>query len=190
VNCPNCGAPLTPVPGRDYLQCKHCETIAFPEPLADSADGLAPLGASGAHNCPVCFERLSLGSIAGYELSYCEQCRGVLTTNVDFPHIVRTRRAERRPADAQEPLDPSELDRQIDCPACGRRMETHPYYGGGNAVIDTCLDCGLIWFDAGELAAIVAAPQRAPRPAEPTLFSRFGSAPTPGSYGPDGLFLS
>jgi Zn-finger nucleic acid-binding protein len=179
------------VPGRAHFQCRHCETLDFPEPLADSADGVAPLGEAGERDCPVCFERLSLGSIAGYEVSYCEGCRGVLTTNADFPHIVRQRRAESAPVEVQSPLDREELNRQIDCPACGRRMETHPYHGGGNAVIDTCASCGLIWFDAGELAAIVEAPQRATRLAEarlgePTLFSRFGpapAAPTEGSGG-------
>jgi hypothetical protein len=33
-------------------------------------------------------------------------------------------------------------------------MDTHPYSGGGNAVVDTCEECGLIWLDAGELAII------------------------------------
>ncbi len=159
MNCSNCGAPLTPVPGRDYFQCKHCETVNFPEPLADSADAVTPLSEPGEHDCPVCFEKLSLGSIAGYAISYCDQCRGVLTTNGDFPHIVRQRRAECPPAAEPAPLDPEELERRIDCPGCGQRMQTHPYHGGGNAVIDTCLDCCLIWFDAGELAAIVEVPQ-------------------------------
>ena len=64
MNCSNCGAPLTPVAGRDYFQCKHCETLNFPEPLADSADGIASLGEPGEHVCPICSERLLLGSIA------------------------------------------------------------------------------------------------------------------------------
>jgi Zn-finger nucleic acid-binding protein len=33
-------------------------------------------------------------------------------------------------------------------------MDTHPYFGGGNAVVDTCERCGLIWLDAGELPII------------------------------------
>jgi hypothetical protein len=33
-------------------------------------------------------------------------------------------------------------------------MEAHPYFGGGNAVVDTCDRCNLIWLDAGELAVI------------------------------------
>jgi Zn-finger nucleic acid-binding protein len=33
-------------------------------------------------------------------------------------------------------------------------MDAHPYFGGGNAVVDTCERCGLVWLDAGELAII------------------------------------
>jgi hypothetical protein len=39
-------------------------------------------------------------------------------------------------------------------------METHPYFGPGNVVIDSCAGCELIWLDFGELKQIVAAPGR------------------------------
>jgi Zn-finger nucleic acid-binding protein len=179
------------VAGRGYFRCPHCETCHFPETLPASADGIVPLGEASDQPCPVCSETLSVGAIEGHEISFCETCRGVLTTNSDFPEILRERRAKCRPSSPAAPLNIEELARQVDCPGCGQRMETHPYHGGGNAVIDTCMDCQLIWFDASEIAAIAEAPQAARRQAaEPTLFSRFGPSPTADSYGPDGLFLS
>ena len=195
VNCSNCGAPLTPVAGRDYFRCGHCETCEFPEPLADSADGIVPLGEPSELPCPVCSEPLARGTIEGYEVAYCEKCRGVLANHSDFPQILRARQSHCGPAQDPAPLDPEELSRQIDCPACGRRMETHPFSGGGNAVVDTCASCWLIWLDSGEIAALAAAAaSKAQLPAsmelEPTLFSRFGPRHLDGSYGPDGLFLS
>lgn len=39
-------------------------------------------------------------------------------------------------------------------------MATHPYYGPGNVVIDTCEDCNIVWLDFGELSQIVDAPGR------------------------------
>jgi Zn-finger nucleic acid-binding protein len=33
-------------------------------------------------------------------------------------------------------------------------MDTHPYGGGGNAVIDSCFVCRLVWLDAGELTVL------------------------------------
>ena len=37
-------------------------------------------------------------------------------------------------------------------------MTTHPYYGPGNVVIDSCEPCDLVWLDFGELKQIVDAP--------------------------------
>ena len=49
---------------------------------------------------------------------------------------------------------PEELRRRVQCPRCHKPMDTHPYHAGGNAVIDTCERCHLVWLDAGELAEI------------------------------------
>jgi Zn-finger nucleic acid-binding protein len=37
-------------------------------------------------------------------------------------------------------------------------METHPYYGPGNVIIDSCGECDLVWLDFGELKQISDAP--------------------------------
>jgi Zn-finger nucleic acid-binding protein len=42
-------------------------------------------------------------------------------------------------------------------------MDTHPYCGPANIIIDTCERCGVNWLDYGELDRIV----RAPEPAVP-----------------------
>jgi Zn-finger nucleic acid-binding protein len=39
-------------------------------------------------------------------------------------------------------------------------MDTHPYYGPGNVVIDNCGRCGLVWLDFGELDRIISAAGR------------------------------
>lgn len=195
ANCPNCGAPLTPVAGRDYFRCDHCETCEFPQSLADSPDGVVPLGEPSELPCPVCAEPLARGTIDGYEIAFCEQCRGVLANHSDFPQIVRARQAHCGAPSDPSPLDSEELARQVECPSCGRRMETHPFSGGGNAVVDTCLGCWLIWLDAGEIATLAAAAASKaqlpiPTALESTLFSRFGTRHTAESYGADGVFLS
>ena len=60
--------------------------------------------------------------------------------------------------DRPQPIDPRELDVFHNCPACWESMESHPYYGPGNVVLDTCSTCKLAWLDHGELAKIVRAP--------------------------------
>jgi Zn-finger nucleic acid-binding protein len=57
-------------------------------------------------------------------------------------------------------VNEEELERETACPRCERMMETHPYYGPGNVVIDNCPRCSLVWLDYGELAAIRDAPGR------------------------------
>jgi Zn-finger nucleic acid-binding protein len=37
-------------------------------------------------------------------------------------------------------------------------MNTHPYYGPGSIVIDSCGNCGLVWLDGGELETVINAP--------------------------------
>jgi Zn-finger nucleic acid-binding protein len=189
MNCGNCGAPLTPVEGRDYFRCTFCATCHFPQKAEGSPDAIIPLSQPGDCECPLCAQALRQGAIEGYTIQYCEDCRGLLTTNEAFPAILRKRRAAMSgKAEALAPLNRAELARRLDCPRCRQRMETHPYHGGGNAVIDTCMRCQLIWFDCGELASLARAVERRPRPPEETLFSRFVRKEAAEGFRGDGLF--
>jgi len=92
---------------------------------------------------------------------YCQTCRGLLLDRQTFVDAVQTKRAwatgePRVPG----PLDRRDLERAVDCPRCRQRMSTHPYYGPGRIVIDTCDACNLVWLDHGELERVVDAPGR------------------------------
>lgn len=52
------------------------------------------------------------------------------------------------------------LNRLIRCPSCLNDMSTHVYGGPGNIVIDTCVDCNLIWLDNRELRRVLDTPGR------------------------------
>ncbi len=158
MNCANCGAAMRFVPRRSYLVCDYCTTFHFPG-STESTLGMTLLERGSNRNCPVCAAELVAAAIEGCEVEFCRTCRGVLTANGDFAYFIRRRREQFDGVQPEPvPLDPTEYERQIDCPACGSRMDVHPYYGPGNVVIDTCGRCCLIWFDHGELAAIEAAP--------------------------------
>jgi hypothetical protein len=58
----------------------------------------------------------------------------------------------------QPPSDRATTERHLDCPQCHARMDTHPYEGPGNVVVDSCSICYLIWLDSGEILRIVRAP--------------------------------
>ncbi len=155
---------MKPVEGRNYLACGYCQTFHFPMELEDSADRITPLYERGDVACPVCCEQLVAGAFDKVRIVYCHRCRGVLIPNEVFAQVVRDRRHQYTGADASPvPIDPHQYERRLDCPLCQGQMEVHPYHGPGNAVIDSCAACHLLWLDHGELAVIERAPgQRKP----------------------------
>jgi Zn-finger nucleic acid-binding protein len=152
MKCPDCGATLEPTQNLDSSGCAHCGS-SFP---AATADGVTVLGEKvDAAACPICRLPLVAALIEDQTVCYCTQCHGFLAKMDTFATIVTRRRARHRPnGQRPDPFDPAELKRVVTCPGCAQRMETHPYFGGGNAVVDTCESCSLIWLDPGELAII------------------------------------
>jgi Zn-finger nucleic acid-binding protein len=152
MNCPNCGAALKPVGNRNYFRCPYCETFHFPE---ETGDGVALVHGDSPHDCPICTKLLTRAAIDGHDVSYCRVCRGFLATNAVFSQIVQIKRAKNGPTPPVAlPFDKEELARRVKCPSCRKMMDTHPYHAGGNAVIDTCHRCKVVWLDAGELTVL------------------------------------
>ena len=79
----------------------------------------------------------------------------------EFSPLIQALRS-RREADPNIPgsLDWKGLQRHIRCPRCANEMDTHPYGGPGNIVIDDCERCALNWLDYGELQRVIVAPDR------------------------------
>lgn len=140
---------------RDFFVCEYCATFHFP---SENPDGVRALGTKSDHTCPVCRTRLEGAQIDQVPVEHCAKCNGVLVAHGNFGLIVQLRRAARRdgPAPAR-PIDPEELERRLRCPSCRGVFLTHPYYGGGTVVIDTCARCDLVWLDRGEIARVARA---------------------------------
>ncbi len=146
---------------RGYYFCRYCGAFHFPETTAD--EGVRVLGeAQPPLPCPACRKPLSSALVDGlFPVHHCGNCRGLLIPRGKFIDIVRKRRAwATTPPSAPVPIDPKDLQREVRCPVCSARMETHPYYGPGNVVIDNCETCEIVWLDFGELRQIVDAPGR------------------------------
>ena len=163
MNCPNCGAAMRLKDDADYLICDYCETPQFPDV---NAEGVRVLGLAASISCPVCAIPLTHASVARERIFYCERCHGMLIGMDVFSEIVEDLRSRRETTvDAAHGMDWKDLDRRIKCPKCSATMDTHPYCGPGNIVIDTCENCSVNWLDYGELDRVV----RAPDPAVPHL---------------------
>jgi Zn-finger nucleic acid-binding protein len=160
VNCQHCGAPMKLFRERGYFFCEHCGAFHFPPA---SSDGVRLLGeAHEGMACPVCRAPLLLATLDDRYHGYrCGTCRGMLFLRSSFRQAIQSRRARAlEPADPPRQLPREELARRLACPRCAQPMHTHPYYGPGNTVIDTCEPCDLIWLDPGELEQIIHAPGR------------------------------
>jgi Zn-finger nucleic acid-binding protein len=167
MNCPSCGGILKQAGHRNYFRCLYCSNFHFPE---ETGDGVAIVGGESNFICPVCEKPLTLGSIEGENVCYCRTCRGFLANNGTFGTIVRQKRSRQAELEyVPVPFAAEELNRRINCPGCRQRMDTHPYHAGGNAVIDTCHRCKLVWLDAGEMSVLGKYPDRTGLPAFATV---------------------
>jgi len=156
MNCRNCGASMRPVSDGDYLFCDYCGSFHFP---TESGQGVRVLDESSAFDCPVCHVPLTSASIEATRVLYCTNCRGILAEQPVFLALVDYQRARAsEPPDRPRRLRTEDLQRDVHCPSCGRLMDTHPYYGPGNVVVDNCVHCHIIWLDYGELGVITTAP--------------------------------
>jgi Zn-finger nucleic acid-binding protein len=156
MTCPGCGAAMRVEPGKDYLICDYCGYMHFPD--ADP-DGVRILGDPTKWPCPRCSLPLLQASIAGAQVVSCGKCHGMLIDMEEFLVVIEELRSRHEHSEyaGQQP-DWRDLDRDTTCPKCRQRMDTHPYAGPGNVIIDTCESCSLNWLDYGELQRIVRAP--------------------------------
>jgi Zn-finger nucleic acid-binding protein len=143
-------------PDVDSFVCDFCQTVYIPQA---NEDGVRVLDESASLACPVCRASLVHAAIAGTRILYCRACRGMLIGMDRFVGLIQDLRSNRdTPAATLPPPDPKDLQRRINCPRCGNRMDTHPYGGPGNVIIDDCEHCQVNWLDYGELQRIVRAP--------------------------------
>lgn len=142
---------------RNYLLCDYCGGVYFPEP---NAEGVRLLGESSPLECPLCTtSALMHASVGDHRILYCTRCRGMLIPMDEFVEIIQDLRSRRTAAvEAVQQPDWREMERRILCPQCHQTMDTHPYGGAGNVVMEDCENCSLNWLDYGELDKIVRAP--------------------------------
>jgi Zn-finger nucleic acid-binding protein len=161
MNCRNCGGAMELFAARGYFFCRYCGSFHFPETTAD--DGIRLVSDNpDASTCPICDKALASAMLdETHAVRYCRNCRGVLIPRRGFAGVVQHRRAWATGTPGPPvPINPDDLQRKVRCPVCKTPMMTHPYYGPGNVVLDSCETCELVWLDFGELKQIVDAPGR------------------------------
>jgi Zn-finger nucleic acid-binding protein len=143
---------------KECLVCDYCGTVHFPEA---NPDGVRVLEEPSPLHCPICDIALVHASVARQRMLYCGRCHGMLVGMDNFVAMVHNVRARHEiSGEPSHQPDWTEMDRRIKCPQCSEQMDTHPYGGGGNVIIEDCEHCSLNWLDYGELERIVQAPDR------------------------------
>ena len=146
TNCVNCGAPMELVASGRYFRCPHCGTYHFHQTA--EAEGIRIVGTcrmrrpvpSAVRGWRTRSSTISIRSTSARSAGVC-CCRGK-----PLP-VTNTRRAWATTSPAEPvPLNRKDLTRELLCPKCHRKFETHPHYGPGNVVIDNCTACDLVWF--------------------------------------------
>ena len=178
TTCTSCGAPLTPVAGKDYFICHYCGAFYFPQA---SRDGVKILGEPASRICPVCKIPLVTAAIEEIHVQACARCRGVMVNQDQLAFIINTLRLNSNKMENILPLDRADLNQVRVCQTCGRTMDTHAYEGGGNIVIDVCARCGIIWFDYGEIKRIISSPDIGINRSEMDVIDHFHAGPLPES---------
>ncbi len=158
MNCTNCGGPMKLLLDRQQFYCEYCTSIFFPE---ENQDGVRILDESSQTQCPVCEIPLVYGYVHQTQTLCCQKCMGMLIDQDVFLLVINYLRARStNPPIIPPPVNLSELQREINCPDCGRLMSTHPYGGPGNLVVDNCVHCRLLWLDNAEFRRVIRSPGR------------------------------
>ena len=202
MDCVNCGAVMRRDITHDCLVCDFCYSAWFPPPDADGVrvfDEAAGVDCPVCHvqlveasieGSPIEFCRGCRGVLVQVDTFLVIQASLRLHLGrpgeVPQPSVkAEPLRNSRKTATPAEEADRESLgslmprhaafalERELSCPVCGRRMDTHYYAGPGGVVIDNCPACEMNWLDHGKLQRIVQAP-------DPPLPDEFTWNPTIG----------
>jgi Zn-finger nucleic acid-binding protein len=140
--------------GKIVFHCDYCGCYDFSDP---NMDGVALLNEESSFKCPICGETLVSAAVNQIQIFSCPNCRGnLIPQSMMHPILRRANPPTFITDELLTPLDPSELNRILECVSCHNPMEVYPYGGAGNILIQGCARCGLIWLDFGELSRILS----------------------------------
>ncbi len=105
--------------------------------------------------CPVCDnQELKEITKSGLNFYFCQKCKGVAVKKDDFKMLLLKIKENIKITKAK--IDVLEYAKQpmpfLNCPNCKYNLYKVENKG---LVVDYCLNCGLIWFDEGELAIML-----------------------------------
>jgi len=104
-------------------------------------------------NCPVCKEPMVVIEHASVEIDYCMKCQGVWLDSGEIELLMGDAEACDAYLCGGKPADNKEAKRR--CPICGKKMEKAVTQGAQPVMYDRCAKGDGLWFDKGELEAVL-----------------------------------
>ena len=105
-------------------------------------------------NCPVCIEPMVVIEHASVELDYCVKCHGIWLDSGELELLMGDPDAGDAYLCGGETASTKEAKRP--CPICGKKMDKATAKGAETVLYDRCPLGDGLWFDDGELHAILA----------------------------------
>lgn len=149
--CLGCGARVDAGASRSGDDGHRCACTRVGQ---DPYRGVPP--SSGLGGCPRCDKPLEGVDYADTPLDECARCGGVFVEKWILDRLVSAREA-RIALTISLPVRARRAEhevRYLRCPRCSRQMNRTVFGRSSGVVVDVCKDHG-IWFDTGELAAVL-----------------------------------
>ena len=108
--------------------------------------------------CPRCRAPMIIVERNQIELDHCLECRGVWFDGEELTLLFATLDAEAMSGRLTEIMTPpgrKPAEQPLPCPRCGRKMDKVAVGAGAEVLLDRCRRGDGIWFDGGELHAVV-----------------------------------
>ena len=109
-------------------------------------------------DCPACQKAMITAELHEVEVDYCASCRGIWLDAGELEILLGDPKQADTILSSFQPVA-AENHPSRKCPICGKRMEIVDTDGTGTVLLDRCRRHHGLWFDRGELPAIL---QRAP----------------------------
>lgn len=123
-----------------------------------------PLGGEGSHGgsrtdlrCPRCDAALSARRYGDVDTDECDACGGLFVEAMTMERVVSSKDAPSnlRLALPERPFRHEQVVRYVRCPSCRTTMNRRTFGRISGIIVDVCRQHG-VWFDAGELSAVLA----------------------------------
>ena len=104
--------------------------------------------------CPSCKESLVILELSEVEIEYCTSCNGIWLDSGELELLLEDAE-ERKKLLSTLTTDPDHPEKPYHCPFCNKKMEKVHVGENRDVLIDRCVKGHGLWFDKGELKAVL-----------------------------------